>query len=201
MKPTLLPEPPNSIKKSKKGQLFVASAPSGAGKSTLCQAALGQIPALVYSVSATTRLPRPGEIDGKDYFFVTAEMFRKGIEAGKWVEWALVHDHYYGTSADFIDNHLAAGQNVLMDIDVQGADQILRRYPDTITIFIMAPSMEVLRERLIARSNDAPDVIEKRLRNAEAEIARSDRYQYVIVNDHLPTAIDRFVRILKSGSP
>lgn len=196
-----MPEFPDPPKTTEKGHLFVVSAPSGAGKSTLCQAALQQMPDLVYSISTTTRPLRPGEIEGKDYFFVTPEVFRKGIETKKWVEWALVHDHYYGTSADLIDSHLAAGQSVLLDIDVQGADQILRRYPDTITIFIMAPSMDVLRQRLTARSHDAPDVVEKRLRNAEAEIARKDRYQYVIINDHLPTAIDRFVRILKSGKP
>jgi guanylate kinase len=180
------------------GRLFVVSAPSGAGKTTLCKAARRRLPDLVYSVSSTTRCPRPGEEEGKDYFFVSEAQFREGIATGQWVEWAKVHDHYYGTSARFIDTHLAMGRNVLLDIDVQGARQILKRYPHAVTIFIMAPSMDILRKRLMARGQDQPAVIDKRMRNAEAEIASQGWYRHVVVNDDLDAAIEGFVSILKA---
>ena len=177
-------------------RLFVVSAPSGAGKTTLCQAARRRLPGLVYSVSSTTRRPRRGEIEGKDYFFVTEAHFRAGIDAGQWAEWARVHDNYYGTSARFLEDHLDAGRDVLLDIDVQGAAQILQRYPLAVTIFITAPSMAVLRQRLTARGLDDPAVIEKRLKNAQAEMDRQKMYRHVVVNDDLEVAIDRFVAIL-----
>lgn len=179
------------------GRLFVVSAPSGAGKTTLCKAARTCLPDLVYSVSSTTRRPRPGEEEGKDYFFVSEAEFREGIETGQWVEWARVHDHFYGTSARFIDMHLAKGRDVLLDIDVQGAQQILNHYPHAVTIFIMAPSVDALRKRLMARGQDDAEVIDKRMRNAEAEIARKEWYRHVVVNDDLNAAIERFVSILK----
>ncbi len=179
------------------GRLFIVSAPSGAGKTTLCQAARKQLPDIVYSVSSTTRDPRAGEEDGKDYFFVDEKRFREGIENGQWAEWAKVHDHYYGTSAEFIDSHLNAGRDVLLDIDVQGARQILKRYPEAVTVFIMAPSMDALRQRLEGRGKDDPAVIEKRLKNAAEEIANRDWYRHVLVNDDLELATRQFVSILK----
>jgi guanylate kinase len=179
-------------------RLFVVSAPSGAGKTTLCRAALMRLPGLIYSISSTTRAPRPGEQEGKDYFFVGEDQFRQGIETGQWAEWAKVHDHYYGTSASFIDRHLEMGRDVLLDIDVQGARQILKRYPLAVTIFIMAPSMNELRERLVTRRQDTAAVIEKRMKNAEAEIASKGWYQHVVVNDDLDVAIDRFISILEN---
>lgn len=178
-------------------RLFVVSAPSGAGKTTLCEAARQRLPHLIYSVSSTTRAPREGEREGQDYFFVTPAQFREGIDTGQWAEWAKVHDHYYGTSARFLEAHLRAGRDVLMDIDVQGAEQILRRYPQAVTIFIMAPSMAALRRRLVDRGLDSPETIAKRLKNAEGEMARKGMYRHVVVNDHLEAAIDRFVSILK----
>jgi len=182
------------------GRLFVVSAPSGAVKTTLCDAARRHLPDLVYSVSSTTRAPRYGEQEGRDYFFVTEAQFRKGIDTGQWAEWARVHDNYYGTAARFIEDHLDAGRDVLMDIDVQGAAQIVRRYPDAVTIFIMAPSMEILRQRITARGLDSGSVIDKRMKNAQAEIACRGMYRHVVVNDDLEAAIARFVSILKGGA-
>ena len=180
----------------KQGRLFVVSAPSGAGKTTLCRAARERLPHLVYSVSSTTRRPRAGEVDGQDYFFVSEAQFRQGIERGLWAEWAKVHDNYYGTSAQFLDDHLQAGRDVLLDIDVQGARQILQRYPEALTIFIAAPSMAALRQRLTTRGLDSPEVIELRMKNARAEMDSRDVYRYVVVNDDLDAAIERFVDIL-----
>ena len=182
------------------GRLFVVSAPSGAGKTTLCDAARRHLYDLAYSVSSTTRAPRDGEQAGRDYFFVTEAQFRKGIDTGQWAEWARVHDNYYGTSAQFIEDHLDAGRDVLMDIDVQGAAQIVRRYPDAVTIFIMAPSMEILRQRITVRGLDSGSVIDKRMKNAQAEITCRGMYRHVVVNDDLEAAIARFVSILKGGA-
>ena len=144
------------------GHLFVVSAPSGAGKTTLCQAARERLPELVYSVSSTTRQPRAGEVEGRDYFFVSEARFEQGIADGSWAEWARVHDNYYGTSARFLEDHLAAGRDVLLDIDVQGAKQILERYPEAVTVFIAAPSLDVncrcrASDAVAASSSRMPD--------------------------------------------
>jgi guanylate kinase len=172
------------------------SAPSGAGKSTLCSALRQRIPDLLYSVSYTTRAPRPGEQDGKDYVFVSLEAFKRDIEQGKWAEWALVHGNFYGTSADVIDQALASGKDLLLDIDVQGAAQIRQRFPQAVTIFIMPPSTEVLRQRLESRGTDSRETIAKRLQNAAAEIAQQPAYRHVVVNDSLPEALARLVEIV-----
>ena len=118
-------------------------------------------PDMLYSISHTTRAPRTGETNGVDYFFVDQAAFQKTIKAGGWAEWARVHDYYYGTSADFLDCGLAEGKDILLDIDVQGAAQIVSRYPDSITIFIMPPSLEALKRRLESRGTDSPATIEK----------------------------------------
>jgi guanylate kinase len=183
----------------RQGRLFVVSAPSGAGKTTLCRAARKRLPQLVYSVSSTTRRPRQGEVDGQDYFFVSETQFREGIEHGLWAEWARVHDNYYGTSARFLDDHLQAGRDVLLDIDVQGARQILERYPEAVTIFIAPPSMAVLHKRLAERGLDSPEVIELRMKNARAEMDCRKMYRHVVVNDDLDAAIEQFVGVLDGG--
>ncbi len=183
-------------KRTHGGRLFVVSAPSGAGKTTLCNAVRRYLPDLIYSVSSTTRPPREGEQEGRDYFFVTEAQFREGIDKGQWAEWARVHDNYYGTAARFIEDHLDAGRDVLLDIDVQGAAQILKRYPDAVTIFIMAPSMEILRQRITARGLDSGPVIDKRMKNAEAEIACRGMYRHLLVNDDLEATVAQFVSIL-----
>ena len=180
----------------RRGTLFILSAPSGAGKTTLCQALRGRFPALKYSVSVTTRPPRKGECDGVDYFFVSREDFYARLEKDGWAEWAEVYGNYYGTSAAFLDRALAAGEDVLLDIDVQGTRQILRMYPECVTIFIMPPSIEALRERLEKRGSDSAEVIEKRLVSARAEMAQKDLYRYVVVNDSLPDALAELTRLV-----
>jgi len=180
----------------RKGNLFVVSAPSGAGKTTLCKALRNEYTDIQYSVSHTTRKPRQGEKESVDYFFTDTETFLDMRERDCWAEWADVHGHFYGTSAKYLDQALSGGHDILLDIDVQGAMQILERYPEAVTIFIMAPSLEALKQRLSKRGTEDPQTIEKRLRNAEKEIARKSIYRHVIVNDELSTAIDTFIRIV-----
>ncbi len=178
------------------GRLFILSAPSGAGKTTLCQAVLRHFPDMLYSVSHTTRSPRPGETRGIDYHFIAKDEFRQLIESGEWAEWAKVHGNYYGTSATFLNQGLAAGQDILLDIDVQGMMKILKRYPSSITVFIRPPSLETLRKRLESRGGDRPDVIEIRMTNAKAEMAQSHRYRHVIVNDDLELATRELILLI-----
>ena len=183
------------------GRLFIVSAPSGAGKSTLCRLLMGRLPNLHYSVSTTTRPPRDGEMNGRDYFFTDVDAFKAGIQAQKWAEWAEVHGHYYGTSAVFIDRQRAAGHDLLLDIDVQGAAQLRAVYPEAVTIFIMPPSMEALRQRLEQRGADSPEVIEKRLANARDEMAQRASYQHTVVNDRLEEALEELVHIVAPPCP
>jgi len=181
---------------NRKGRLFVVSAPSGAGKTTLCRALRDVYSDIQYSVSHTTRKPRQGEKDGIDYHFTDKNNFLHMRDRGCWAEWADVHGHYYGTSAKNLEQALSDGHDILLDIDVQGTMQILERYPDTVTIFIMVPSLEILKQRLSKRGTEDPQTIEKRLRNAEKEIAGKSIYRHVIVNDDLSTATDEFIRVV-----
>jgi len=182
--------------KYSKGCLFVISAPSGAGKTTLCRALRDFYTDIQYSVSHTTRKPRPGEKDGIDYHFTDTKAFLNMRDRDCWAEWADVHGHYYGTSAKNLERALSDGYDILLDIDVQGTIQILERYPGAITIFIMAPSLEILKQRLSKRGTENPRTIEKRMRNAIKEIAGKSIYRHVIVNDDLSTAVDEFIRIV-----
>lgn len=179
------------------GKLFVISAPSGAGKTTLVRAVLNRFENLFYSVSHTTRSPRENEQDGKDYFFINPDKFEQKIERKDWLEWAKVHDNYYGTSREFVKNSLEKGQSLLLDIDVQGAQQIMASDLDLVSIFIMPPSFEILSDRLKSRGTDSKQVIAKRLLNAKLEMAQKDRYQHVVVNDDLSDAIETFSLILE----
>ena len=189
---------PNSQTFPSEGCLLILSAPSGTGKTTLCRIIKQRFPELVYSVSYTTRPPRSGEIDGVDYFFIDKAEFQKKITAGQWAEFAEVHGNYYGTSAVLLDHHLQKGDCILLDIDVAGTRQILQRYPDSMTIFIMPPSMPELRHRLERRGTDSPETIEKRLKNAESEIAAKGLYRHVIVNDRLEDAVKNLSSLIKS---
>lgn len=184
-------------KGKKAGHLFIISAPSGAGKTTLVKAVLDRFKDMVYSVSYTTRKPRNGEKNGADYYFIEKKGFKKKIKQKLWAEWANVHGNYYGTSAEFLDRCVLSGQNVLLDIDVQGTIQLLERYPDSITIFIAPPSLAILKKRLEKRGTDSKDAIEKRLLNSEKEMAQKHLYRYVIVNDQLSLAVDTLVDIIE----
>jgi guanylate kinase len=179
------------------GLLFILSAPSGAGKSTLCRAVRQHFPDLLYSISYTTRPPRPGEQNGVDYHFITKTAFEKRIAREQWAEWAEVHGNYYGTAAELIDQGLRDGRDFLLDIDVQGTRRILKRYPAAITFFIMPPSLEALRRRLESRGTDSPEVIAVRLENANQEMACKDRYRHVIINDRLSDAVAELIGIIE----
>ena len=181
----------------KRGHLFILSAPSGTGKSTLCRALLTHFPGLQYSVSHTTRAPRKGEREGRDYRFISLTEFERMIEQGKWAEWAKVHGNYYGTSANDIEKYLSAGRDVLLDIDVQGAAQILKCYPDSVPIFIMPPSMAELKARIEKRGTDSRETIKNRLAEAENEMRQMDRYRHVVINDQLEHAIEALIDIIR----
>jgi len=178
------------------GKLFVISAPSGAGKTTLIKAVMPRFPRLNYSTSHTTRPPRAGEVHGKDYFFVAPEQFGELIEADEMLEWAEVHGNCYGTSKAFVMEKLAQGESILLDIDVQGARQVMASQLAMTSIFIMPPSLEVLEERLRARGTDSPEVIRERLDNAAGEMDRRFAYDHVVVNDVLEDAVETLCRIL-----
>jgi len=179
------------------GKLFVISAPSGAGKTTLIKKVLDRFESLSYSVSHTTRDPRGDEEDGLDYFFIDPVEFEKKIGLGHWLEWAKVHNNYYGTSRKFVRTCLERGQSLLLDIDVQGAKQIMGTGMNLVTIFIMPPAFEVLSRRLENRGTDSKEVIARRLENAKIEIDQKDLYQYVVVNDDLDQALEKLCLIFK----
>ncbi|MBF0282171.1 MAG: guanylate kinase [Zetaproteobacteria bacterium] len=165
------------------GRLFIVSGPSGAGKSSLCAALLKDLPHVVLSISSTTRAPRPGEMDGREYHFLTPEAFALAQRQGAFLEWANVHGNAYGTRAADIQSQLQAGHDVLLEIDWQGADQVASRMGDAVRIFILPPSIEALRERLTKRGQDSDAVIMRRVEAAEQEMAHAHKAEYQIVNE------------------
>jgi guanylate kinase len=175
--------------KRKQGLLFVVSAPSGAGKTSLCLAITETLEKLTHSVSTTTRKPRSGEIDGRDYYFVTEKRFREMIEAGDFAEWAEVHSHLYGTSRRVLDVMVSKGRDVILDIDTQGAKQIKAKYAEAVFIFIMPPSLDILEERLRNRKSDNEDEIKRRMQRSREEIKEYALYDYLIVNRDFERAL------------
>jgi len=180
----------------KKGKLFVISAPSGAGKTTLIGQVLKRFPKLSYSISHTTRKPRKGENHGEDYFFISENEFQARIDQEQWIEWAQVHGNFYGTSKAFITKKMEEGDSILLDIDVQGAKQIMDAGFPLVSIFIMPPSIEILRQRLEDRGTDSIAVISRRMENARAEMDQKSVYDHVVVNDEMNQAVSNLCLIV-----
>jgi guanylate kinase len=170
------------------GKVFVITGPSGVGKGTLIEQLLGRIPELELSVSATTREPRTGEVDGRDYHFLTPEEFRRRLEAGDFLEHASYSGNYYGTLREEVERRVASSRSVVLEIEVQGARQVRDAMPEAVLIFIAPPDEGVLRERLEGRGTDSPEAIEQRLRTAEVELGARTEFPHVVVNDELQRA-------------
>ena len=179
-----------------RGLLFVISGPSGVGKGTLRKKVFNIFPDLVYSVSMNTRLPRKGEIEGKDYYFVTTDEFKKMIKENKFVEWAIVHGDYKGTPIKFLIDELQKGRDILLELDVQGAMQVKEKFPDGIFIFIAPPTWKDLEDRLRKRNTEGEKALEKRLKDARIEIKYKKYYDYLIVNDNIETALKKLESII-----
>jgi guanylate kinase len=170
------------------GQLFIVSAPSGAGKSSLVKAWLAQDSAIRLSISYTTRAPRPGEEHGVNYHFVSREAFLEMMGRGEFLESADIYGNFYGTSQRWIENEMAQGRDILLEIDWQGAAQVRKLMPQAISLFILPPSIAELRKRLVGRGTDSAEVIEKRMASAQAEISHALEANYLVVNDDFDTA-------------
>lgn len=181
------------------GTLVVIAAPSGAGKSTLVQRLLGSLPDVVFSVSSTTRAPRPGERDGVDYHFMDAPTFRAKIDREDFLEWAEVHGQLYGTGRSETLAQLHAGHDVLLDIDVQGASQVRASGLPALSIFILPPDAGTLRERLVRRGTESPDALTRRLARAREEVAEFGAFDYLIVNDDVELASEELVSIVRAA--
>ncbi len=186
------------ISLKRKGMLIVVSSPSGGGKSTVIREILKNDPEMEYSVSVTSRPPRPGEIDGKSYTFVSEEQFRKWIAEDRFYEWAVVHNYLYGTRKDVIGEKLGRGKDVIMDLDVQGGLNVKKKSPDGVLVFLLPPSMEVLEKRLRTRKTDDEKVIRVRLKNSQKEMEVASRYDYIIINNDLKETIEHVKDIIKS---
>ena len=168
-----------------RGQIFVITAPSGTGKTTIIRAVRENVSGIGYSVSHTARKPRDGEVEGKHYHFVTRKDFEKMIDVHHFVEWAQVYGHLYGTSYSSMESELSSGEDLLLDLDIQGAEAIKRHFPESLSIFILPPSMEVLGERLRGRATNDKDNVDLRMKKAAEEIRRCGEYDFIVVNDDL----------------
>jgi guanylate kinase len=184
----------------KRGNIIIVSAPSGAGKSSICEAILASDKKnITYSISYTTRRQRSGEKNGKNYFFVSEEVFKKMIKEGKFVEWAKVHGSYYGTSKEVFEKALTVYKNIILEIDVQGAINIKKQYPNrACMIFIMTPDFKTLEKRLIARNKDRKEIIDMRMINAKKELKYLPKYEYLVINKKLTDAVEAVRTIIKS---
>ena len=178
------------------GELFIISGPSGAGKGTICKHLLEDATNMVLSVSATTRAPREGEVHGESYFFIDKETFITRIEEGGFLEYAEVFDNYYGTPKENVVEKLEQGIDVVLEIDIQGAKKVKETYPEGIFIFILPPSMSILRKRLTGRGTDSMDIIDMRLSKTLGELSYIEEYDYVVVNGELEEAVDRVKAIV-----
>jgi guanylate kinase len=179
-----------------RGTLFVVSSPSGGGKGTIIQHVLVLVENLGYSVSYTTRAPRLNEVDGREYFFASRETFEEMVAAGEFLEWACVHGNFYGTAKNQILAETGAGADIILEVDVQGAASVRQLLMDSVSIFILPPSYNVLKERLIARGTDTPEELEVRLRAAPEELKQYSAFDYVIINDEVDKAAHQLASII-----
>jgi guanylate kinase len=179
-----------------RGMLIIVSSPSGGGKGTLIRRVLKTLPNVGYSVSFTTRPPRMGEIHMRDYFFISEEQFRGMVERGEFLEWAHVHAHLYGTGRAQVEKELREGRDIILEIDVQGAESVKRFVPSAVGVFILPPSFEILRERLVTRGSEQASDLALRLRNARSEIERYREFDYVIINDEMERAAAQLASVI-----
>jgi guanylate kinase len=181
------------------GSLFIVCAPSGGGKTSIVKAVLERDPSLRLSISYTTRPPRPGESEGVHYHFVDQERFQSLGREGAFLEQAVVHGHSYATSRNWLEAETTRGNDVLLEIDVQGAEQVRRLVPGAVGIFILPPSWELLKTRLVGRGQDAPAVIARRLQAARSEMRRVDEFDYVIINNDFAAAVEDFLAVVRAS--
>ena len=179
-----------------RGLLIVVSGASGTGKGTVCKKILADLPSVAYSISATTRAPRPGEVDGKEYYFISRDEFKAWIDDGKFLEFAEVYGNYYGTPLNKIEERLNRGEDILLEIDVQGALNVKRKVPEGVYIFLLPPSLEELKRRIEGRGTETPESLNRRLANAVAEIKIGRAYDYAVVNDSVDNAAAQIEAIL-----
>ena len=179
-----------------RGKLFIVSGPSGVGKSTVLRALFAQNTNLYFSVSATTREPRPGEEDGVHYHFLTMDTFREWIAKDEFLEYAEFVGNAYGTPRKYVDEALDAGKDVILDIEVQGAEQVCAKRPETVTVFIAPPSWDELKRRLTARGTDTAEKIQKRLQRAKEEVLKAHHYDYFVINDTVENAVQELCAIM-----
>ena len=179
-----------------RGLLIVISGASGTGKGTVCKKILSDLPEVAYSISATTRAPRPGEVDGKEYYFLSVAEFKNWIADGKFLEHAEVYGNFYGTPLNKIEERLNRGEDILLEIDVQGALNVKRKCPEGVYIFLLPPSLEELKRRIEGRGTETPESLSRRMKNALAEINVGLEYDYVVVNDSIENAVEKIKAIL-----
>lgn len=195
-KVTAPPAPGTPFRLEPGGLLLVISGPSGAGKGTLVERLIKARPECVFSISSTTRPKRPGEADGIQYEFVTREEFERRRSAGMFLEWAEVHGHLYATPGRFVDEQVRQGRVVVLDVDVQGGASVRRARPDGVSVFVYPPSIDALRQRLLARNTESAETVERRLGAAPGELSEYREYDYVVMNDDLDQAVARLVSIV-----
>ena len=181
----------------KEGKIFVFSAPSGAGKTTILKQVIKDYPNIVFSVSATTRKKRVDEVDGREYFFLTEEEFKQRIDNNEFIEWEKFYDYYYGTLKSFVNENLKKGKYVLLEVDVIGALNIKKIYPESVLVFIAPPSFEELISRLKNRKTESEEDLKKRIERAKMELSLKDKFDYFVVNNQLETAISEVKRIIE----
>ncbi len=186
----------NILTTESRGILFVVSSPSGGGKGTLIRRVLNKVPDLSYSVSFTTRAPRSGEIDGREYFFVTPEKFEEMVASHEFLEWAHVHGKLYGTGHRQLNREISEGRDIILEVDVQGAASVRELLDDAVSVFILPPSFAILKQRLIARGTDSAEELDLRLRNAPTELEHYSNFQYVVINDDADRAAEQLASIV-----